>query len=396
VVLGLDVGGLERVVLRLLERLDRARFAPSVVALERAGALAHELEHLDVPLTVMPRKDRLDPALAFRLARVLREHDARVVHTHNPTPHLYGAVAAGLARPVLRPDAAPRVVHTKHGRNYPTEPRKVGVNRVASALTDRVVAVSEDAREVAVAIERVPAHKVVTILNGVDTDEYRPRGHVDAARARLGVASGGFHVGCVARLSPEKDHATLLAAFAALLRDRPDAHLTLVGDGTERDRLEGLARELGLASAVTFAGMRDDVAEVLDAFDVFALSSLTEGISLTLVEAASAGLPIVATDVGGNAEIVADGDTGLLVRPADPSALAGALARIAATERRAAMGLRGRERMIARFGAAEMTRAYEALYDELLHEGRPERDAARASRSAREPASIASPPRARG
>ncbi|XXX76788.1 glycosyltransferase [Sorangium sp. So ce134] len=366
VVLSLNVGGLERVVLRLLERTARDRFAPIVCALEEPGALAEELARLDVPLVVLPRRPGLDPGLPVRLSAWLRREGIRLVHTHNPGPHLYGALAAGLARAAGLPGGGgPRVIHTKHGRNYPKQKRKVLVNRLAAALTDRVVAVSDDARAVALEVERVDPAKVVTILNGVDTDVFRP-GDAGAARARLGVPASGYHVGCVARLSAEKDHATLLAAFARLREVRPDAHLTLIGDGPLRPALEQQAARLGVGGAVAFTGTRGDVAELLPAFDVFALASLTEGISLTLIEAAAAGLPIVATRVGGNPEIIEEGATGLLVSPGAPETLAGALEAVAVREDRAAMGARGRARVIERFGVDRMVRAYEDLYDEVI------------------------------
>ncbi len=364
VVLGLNVGGLERMVLRLLERTPRDRFSPLVCVLEGPGALARELERLDVPLAEVPRRRGLDPRLAIRLAAWLRREGVALVHTHNPAPHLYGALAAALARGAA--GEPPRVVHTKHGRNYPTVRRKVIANRVASALTDRVVAVSDDARAVAIEVEGVDPSRVVTILNGVDTDEIRPGGDARAARARLGAPEEGFHVGCVARLSPEKDHATLLEAFARLRARRASAHLTLVGDGPLRGALERDAARLGIAGAVTFAGMRSDVPALLPAFDVFALASRTEGISLTLLEAAAAGVPLVATRVGGNAEVLGGGEAGLLVPAGAPDALAAALEAVAARPDRAELGRRGRARVVARFGADRMARAYGELYDELL------------------------------
>jgi sugar transferase (PEP-CTERM/EpsH1 system associated) len=368
VVLSLNVGGLERVVLRLLERIDRSRYAPIVLALEEPGALAWELERLDVPLRVMPRRQGLDPRLVWDLAAFLIRERVDLVHTHNPAPHLYGALGAAVAAArAVSPRRGPRVIHTKHGRNQPGSPRKVLVNRVAAAFTDRMVAVGRDTRNVIVDIERVEPSKVVTIANGIDVDQYKPGGDRLAALARLGLGECGYHVGCVARLSPEKDHATLLRAFAELRRVRPDARLTLIGDGPCRQALEALALQLRIQGDVVFAGMRSDIAETLAAFDTFALGSVTEGISLTLIEAASAGLPIVATRVGGNAEIVRQGETGLLVPPGDFRALAEGLAWCAGHPSEArSMGARGRMWAVQRFGVAEMARRYEGLYDEVL------------------------------
>jgi glycosyltransferase involved in cell wall biosynthesis len=261
------------------------------------------------------------------------------------------------------------VIHTKHGRNQPDVARKVLLNRLASTLTDRVVAVSADAADVALHLENVPETKVVTISNGVDTTAFRPA-DPRAARALLGVPAGGFHVGVVARLAAVKDHATLLEAFALLRNERPDAHLTLVGDGPERAALLDRSRALGLIGSVCFVGARRDVAALLPAFDVFALSSTSEGISLTLLEAAAAGLPIVATRVGGNAEVVLDGATGTLVSPCDPRAFAAALAALSRRSDRAAVGLAGRAHVERWFSVERMARAYQDLYSEVLHDHR--------------------------
>jgi sugar transferase (PEP-CTERM/EpsH1 system associated) len=364
VVLGLDVGGLERMVLRLLASTDRSRFSPIVVALDTEGALAPELARRGVPLSVVRREPGVDTRLPFRLARWLDRERAALVHTHNATPHLHGAIAARLR-------GIP-IVHTKHGQNAPDVRRKVLWNRVASLLSDRVVAVSEDARRVATDVEEVDPRKVVTIVNGVDTKEFQPLGDVAAARRALGIPASGFHVGCVARLDPVKDHHNLLHAFARLRASRPglDAHLTLIGEGRERPLLERRASAPDLAGAVTFAGARRDVAPLYAAFDVLALASRSEGISLTLLEAASSGLPIVATRVGGNAQIVIDGESGLLVPPRDPPALASALAALADHPDRASLGARGRARVEQGFSVERMADAYHALYAEVLGAGR--------------------------
>lgn len=364
VVLALNMGGLERVVLRLVARLDRARFEPVVCALDEPGGLAPDLARLGVPLVVVHRNPGVDLGVAVRLASTLRREGVRVVHTHNAASHFYGSLAAHALR--LGTGRRLPVVHTKHGRDEPGNPRRVLLNRFSSAICNRVVAVSDDAASVAIRIEHVSPRKVMTILNGVDTDEFRPRPEQAEARAALGAPEEGFHVGCVARLAAVKDHATLVEAFARFRAARPDAHLTLIGDGPERAALEARVEALGLAGAVTFAGERSDVAPLLPAFDVFALSSRSEGISLTLLEAAAAGLPIVATRVGGNQEVVVDGETGLLVPAANPAAFAAALSAVAGRADRTALGAAGRERVERLFSVQRMVRDYCQLYNEVL------------------------------
>ncbi len=366
VVLSLRPGGLERVVLQLVERMDRTRFEPIVVALEGPGDLAPELERIGVPLHVLPRKRGLDVQVLSDLANLFEQKRISLVHTHNPSPHVYGSFAASIVRHrgVLRPS----VVHTKHGRNHPDDGRRVMVNRVAAAFSDRVVAVSDDARKVALEVERIEPHRLITIRNGVDTTKVCP-GDGSATRRALGIADDVFHIGCVARLSIEKDHATLLHALSILRARRPRVCLTIVGDGALRTELEELAAILDLREVVKFVGFTSDVASFLPSFDVFALSSRTEGTSLTLLEAAAAALPIVATRVGGNGEIVEDGESGILVPAGHPRAFADALETVATREDRRAMGARGRADIVARYDLAKMVAAYDTLYTEVLRFG---------------------------
>ncbi|MDI1443265.1 glycosyltransferase [Polyangium sp. 6x1] len=363
VVLGLRAGGLERVVLDLVQGIDRARFDPMVVALDEPGELSPRLAPMDVPLRLLRRGKGLDPAVIGELADLFGREGIDLVHTHNPRPHVHGAIAALAARRVT--GKRPRVVHTKHGRNYPDDLGRVLANRMASALSDRIVAVSDDARRVALSIERGSARRLVTIRNGVDTRAYKP-GDATRARHALGVPAGVLHVGCVARLSAEKDHASLIQAFARVRTSHPGARLTLVGDGAERASLEELVKKFGLQGAVSLLGHRDDVAALLPGFDLFALASRTEGTSLTLLEAAAAGLPIVATRVGGNPEIVTNGETGLLVPAGEPAALADAIGSVWARPDRARMGAAGRALVEERYGIGKMISAYETLYAEVL------------------------------
>ena len=320
-------------------------------------------EKLGVPAQVFRRKRGLDVQVLADLANLFEDKRIDLVHTHNPSPHVYGSFAASIVR--HRSTLRPSVVHTKHGRNHPDDGRRVMVNRVAATFSDRVVAVSDDARQVALEIERIEPHRLVTIRNGVDTTKVCP-GDGTVVRHELGVARETLHIGCVARLSAEKDHATLLQALAILRARLPQAHLTLVGDGPMRVNLEELAKRLGLCDIVKFAGFAQDVVPLLRSFDVFALASRTEGTSLTLLEAAATALPIVATRVGGNAEIVTHGASGLLVPVGDPEALAEALEAVARREDRRVMGERGREDVIARYDLAKMVAAYDTLYTEVL------------------------------
>ncbi len=352
-VLGLNVGGLEKVVYDLVRCFDQDLFAVRVLCLEEIGAWGPKFEALGIPVESLNTTNRKILGRVAAVARRLRDLRPDVLHTHNPAPHLVGAIAARLS-------GVPVVVHTKHGRNYPRNRKWVLANRIASTLTNKVIAVSQDAAEVALQIERIGTKKVETIWNGVDLTRFSVRGSTPPGASRRAIH--------VARISyPDKDQRTLLAAVRIVADAEPDFTIDLVGDGPDRADLEAYCDELQLRRNVKFIGFRDDVHECLSQAGFFVLSSVTEGVSLTLLEAAASGLPIVATRVGGNSEVVAHEETGILVPPQSPTALAGAMLEMLRHPQRAVqMGLAGRRRIENHFDLRRAVARYEQLYLSLL------------------------------
>jgi len=235
----------------------------------------------------------------------------------------------------------------------------VAWNRLATALSDCIVPVSEATAEVARRVERVPAHKLRVIRNGIDLAEFPAR-----AQPSGSTPAPAIHV---ARLQRIKDQPTLLRAVRQVVDVEPDFQLDIVGDGPDRAELHALAQDLELDGHVRFLGSRDDVSRLLSSASLFVLSSLSEGIPLTLLEAMATGLPAVATDVGGNREIVIPGETGLLVPAGSPPALAEALRALWADPDRARrLGAAGRRRVEQEFDMRQVVARYENLYQELL------------------------------
>lgn len=350
-VFSVAIGGQEMVVLSLAAKADRSRFAPRVLCLHRGGELAPRFEALGIPVDVLEHPVGGGSIATLRaMTRYLRTHRPAILHTHNPSPHQFGAltrIAAGV--PVL--------VHTKHGRNQLLTLKGQWYERIAGRLTDALVPVSEDAAEVARTVDSVPASRIQVIRNGIELgDVPRPR----TADAQLRAVH-------VARLNEVKDQGTLLRAARLVANAEPRFRLDIVGDGEERIALERLTHELGLGDVVTFYGFHDHVRPFLDNAGVFVLSSLSEGIALTLLEAMAAGLPVVATDVGGNREVVRPGETGVLVPSRDPEAMAQAiLATISNPVLAAARGAAGRERVARDFSLDHTVRQYEDLYLRLM------------------------------
>jgi len=310
------------------------------------------------PVHHLAKHEGRDWPCIWRLARLLRREHTTIVHTHNVPAHFHGGLAAVLAGVPVR-------IHTKHGRDHPNNPAKVRLNHWLATFTDVVVTVSDDAGDVALRIEKVNPRKVRRIWNGIDTEQYRPASGLASDRPPT--------IATVARLSPEKDQKTMLAAFQRVLDGWPSSgpdpspRLVVIGDGPCRAELEAEANRLGIAGQVDFLGMRSDVPSLLPRYTLFTLSSVTEGISMTLLEAMACGVPIVATDVGGNREIVQPPTCGLIVPPRDPQALATAYRELLRDpNRRAAMGAAGRQRVVEHFSLETMCRQYAHLYEELL------------------------------
>ena len=353
VVLGLKIGGLERVVVNLVNGLRDSRYRCVVCCLEEGGQFLAEIER-SASVIVLGKGHGIDWGCIRRLAEYFRRENVDILHTHNPSPHFYGLAAAMMAGVRLR-------VHTKHGRNDPSSGKGVVRNRVLSRFTDCIVPVSDDARDVALRIERVQPHKVRRIWNGVDTNRYLPPAQRGAQRV----------IGTVARLAPDKDQKTMLAAFKLVLEQLPDVRLMLVGGGPCEAELHEVAERLGINRSVDFLGPRLDVLELLHTFSVFTLSSVSEGISMTVLEAMAAGTPIVATNVGGCREIVNPPECGLLVPPRSPGLLATAYIELLGDpERRHQMGVAARARVVEHFSLQKMIYEYKQLYDSLLNSER--------------------------
>jgi glycosyltransferase involved in cell wall biosynthesis len=345
VTLGLDMGGQEKLLVEFARCADRRRFDLHFVSLGGRGVLAEDLEAHDWPVTPLDEPSGFRPGLVLRLARLFRRQRIDIVHTHDERPHVYGAFAAQLA-------GARRLIHTRHhGMADRLTPRQTGLVRTASRLTDRFVCVSADSARQAVR-QGVSSRIVRTLHNGIDLMRFDP------SQAR-----DGGPVVAVARLSPEKDITTLLHAAALAVAEDPSFRLEIAGDGPCMADLRRMAADLSLDGCVHFHGQVREVPALLARAGLFVLSSRTEGVSLTLLEAMACGLAVVATRVGGNPEVVADGETGLLVAPGDPAALALALLRLRRDDgERRRMEQAGRRRVERCFDVRRMTAAYETLY----------------------------------
>ena len=353
-VLSLHPGGTERLVVEIVRRLN-GEVPMAVCCLDVEGAWAAGMPADGVSVTALGRTSGFHPTLGRAVASVAAHHRASVIHAHHYSPFVYGSLARAWS-PRLR------VIYTEHGRlsDAPPSPKRRLANALFSLVPREVYAVSADLREHIVA-EGFPARKVGVIYNGIEVQPLPDAQEREWVRVQLGVGSDTLVVGTIARLDPVKDLGTMIHAVATL-HNSTRAMLLVVGDGSERASLEQAASATGHPTAMRFIGHRDDARRWLAGCDVYANSSIHEGISLTILEAMSAGLPVVATRVGGTPEIV-DAECGRLVPPRDALALVTALAELAAdVALRGTLGGAARRRVEARFTIERMVGEYRDAY----------------------------------
>lgn len=360
IVENLERGGLERMVIDLATAQESAGHRVAIATLFQPGQLAPEAEAAGVAVQPCDKRPGPDLRAIRSLRRFLRAWQPDVIHSHNPMPHQY-AVAASLGRRTGR-------INTRHGLGQAADSRRSRrLFRLAMTQTDFAVAVCRAALEQYIRDGLIPPRKGRVIHNGIRVDRFSPRDvrRRDALRAELGLEPGGPVVGTVGRLNPAKDQGRLVAAFAGVLRRHPEAILVIIGGGPLEAELRREITAAGLEGSVFLLGDSDDVPALLAGLDLFVLPSRTEGYSIALLEAAAAHLPSVATRVGGNADIVADGLRGRVVPPGDTAALTGVISELlAAPGQRQLMGQNAGAWAREHASVAAMALSYEALYRE--------------------------------
>jgi len=359
VVESLDRGGLERVVIDLGLAQRAAGYDVVVCCLFEVGQLAQELIDGGVPVSCAFKGTGFDLRAVTRLNRMIKQANASVVHTHNAMSNYYGALAV-LPRPGLR------LINSRHGMGAISgDRRKERLYRISLLRTSAVAVVCAAARDHFASNGLVPWHKLRVIRNGIRLDNFDSCDPIRRKKARmdLEIADDAYVIGTVGRLNWAKDQAMLIDSFAQMHPRQPGDKLVIVGGGELREHLEARIRSLALQESVLLLGDRNDVADILPAFDVFAATSVTEGHSIALLEAAATGIPVVASNVGGNAEIVQHRETGLLVEERSALHFARVLGELGQTpETRRQMGQRAHAWARTNAGLMQSVKAYERLY----------------------------------
>lgn len=355
-----EPGGTERQMTELIRRLDRRRFRPHVACFHKTGAWLPRIEPHAASVTEFPIRGFARPAAAVQLlafARWCRRERIAVVQTCDLYANIFalpGAVLAGV----------PVRIGSRREINPDKSPAQIRLQRLAYRCATKVVANSPAAKR-RLEEEGLAPESIAVVANGLDPAAFSERESPDRVRT----------ITTVANLRPEKNHETLIAAAATLMRDYPHLRFRIVGDGPRRPQLESLVRQRGLTSAFEFLGHRDDVPALLATSDVFVLPSRSEAFPNGAMEAMAAGLPVVVSAVGGLLDLVDDGRTGLLVPPSEPDTLANTLRALIENPARAhALGCAARREVRRRYSFDRMIAAFEDLY----LSGLPARASARA------------------
>ncbi len=364
VINNLNIGGAEKLLLTTTKRLDKKKYHITVCSMLQGGDLISEFESHGIRVYCLNMRSNKDIRGFFKLYRLFKTKSIDIVHTHLIEADVYGRFAAICA-------GVPVILSTDHGvdgwrlkrRRLKTRLR-LFLNRIAANHSQGIIAVSTAVRNHLVNAEKIDSARVYLIRNGIELPK---KNHFSTPmNGRLA------RIGCVARLSPEKGVDHLLRAFALAQQENPDLELQIAGDGPQRPALEQLVCKLNLASKVFFHGWIPDVRAFLNQIDFFVLPSLQEGLPLALLEAMAEHKPVVATRVGGVPEVIEDGISGILVEPADVTALSqGILALAKNPALRQAMAKMAYEKMAQRFDIDSSIQELQRLYESLLQAKNP-------------------------
>lgn len=358
---GLSYGGAETQLVNLATKLKQRGLDVRVISMLPPQAFTEELQAAGIPLaTLNMRRGVPDPRAIIRLVKILRQWQPDVMHSHM----VHANLLARITRLFYR---VPVLISTAHNINEGGRWREIAY-RLTDPLTELTTNVSRAAVERYIRVYAAPKEKIMFVPNGIDIARFRPdRVAGQRLRNELGI-DNDFVWLAVGRFEPAKDYPNMLRAFRAVGTKRLDAVLLLVGQGSLLEQVKKLTAELGLEDKVRFLGVRRDVPELMNAADAYVMSSAWEGMPMVLLEAGACGLPIVATDVGGNGEVVLNDKSGYIVPPRDAEALAAAMEKIMALPEveRKAMGQAGRAHIEANYSLDRVIDHWEALYRELM------------------------------
>lgn len=360
----LNNGGAEVLTIRLTERIDRKRFNPMICSLSDQGPLRDILEEKNITYFTLGKKEGKDFGLPSRIRKLLKAKQIDIVHTHNQGPLLYTFLATRFLKHVV-------LIHTEHINlkmelSYST--RHMIFHWILLRFINGFISIAQHLSDHFVKNYNLSKNKIITIPNGIDVAKFEFIQRTQTLKEELGFPEDTIIIGNISALREQKDHKTLISSMEIVKKQLPEAKLVIAGGGVLEKTLKQFVREKDLEEHVVFLGYRSDVANLLSGFDIFALSSLYEGLPLCLLEAMAAGLPVVATDVVGSNELIDNKYDGILIRAKDPDALGRALIELISDDKlRKKLGANGKNTVKHRYDFDKSVKNYENFYEDRLN-----------------------------
>ncbi|MGB5745825.1 MAG: glycosyltransferase [Desulfobacterales bacterium] len=355
----LGIGGLERVVESIALGLDKKKYEVQVWCLSRGGAIAEALAKEGMMIKVLGMSSYHHPIQVLKLAKLLWLSKIDIVHTHGYFGGIFGRLAAIIAR-------TPSIFAHVHTSYFGFKKRNIFVDKILSYFTNKIISVSGATKEFVCNFEGINAQKVCVIYNGADPKK-SPKKKKAMDRNTFGFSKEDFVIVTVASLVKNKGHRVIINAIQRVLKKNSSIKLLIVGDGPLKNELEDFVIDSRLGSHIRFAGLREDVFPLLNLADLFILATIErEGLGVSIIEAMSAGLPVIGTSIGGIPELIENQINGLLVAPGDPYELAVAIERLASDkDQRRNLATQGKKKYEQKFTAVNMVKQIELLYEEL-------------------------------
>lgn len=351
------IGGTEMVIKNIIDGCDRNKFEMVVLCIESPlGPFADELKNNGIEFFQLSRQPGFDINLIKQIRRTIKSNQVDIIHCHQYTPWVYGVIAAAFSKT--------KVIFTEHGRFYPDSSswkRKL-INPILNLFTDQVTAISKATKQALVEFENIPKKSIEVVYNGIAALEII-QSDVDKLKKELAIPENHSVLGTIARFDPIKNHTMMLEAFALVLEQRPNTTLIIVGDGDERENIETSIKRQNLANNVILSGYQSKPHNYLALMDIYLLSSLSEGTSMTLLEAMSISKPCIVTDAGGNSEVVINNQNGFVTKNDDTDAFAKAISTLLTTpEQSSEFGKNSKGRFNQLFSENVMNEKFSSLY----------------------------------
>lgn len=354
------IGGTEQVIKNIVQGMQGQKFDHSILCIEQPiGPFGDMLIEEGVTISAFSRKEGFDVSLIQKIRQHIKQNKIDILHCHQYTPWVYGCLAAALTKT--------KVIFTEHGRFYPDSSswKRRYINPVLVALTNKITAISAATKQALVDFEFIPQEKIDVIYNGIAPLEADLE-KVKELRQAFSIPDDAIILGTVARLDPIKNQTMMIRAFHQVLQKNSNCYLLIVGDGEEREKLQNLCSELAITENVIFTGYVSKPVNHLALMDVFLLPSLSEGTSMTLLEAMSLAIPVAATSVGGTPEIIHQEKSGLLSKNEDLEGYSDSLEKLVSDHAlRKAYGAQARADYLNSFATSAMCDAYLSLYQEI-------------------------------